>query len=58
VENDHVPEVLAGMASAVGEPVVAEPPDEEDDAGGFARLYRSVVPWPARTGDPARGGRG
>jgi hypothetical protein len=50
--GDDVREVLAGMASAVGEQVVADLPEEEqEEAGGFARLYRSVVPWPA----PAQG---
>jgi hypothetical protein len=53
--DEQVPEVLAGTASAVGEPVVADLLDEEDD-GGFARLYRSAVPWPARARGPARRG--
>jgi hypothetical protein len=59
--EDDVREVLAGVAGAVGEPVVADLPAteteaeaEEEDAGGFARLVRSVVPWPARAPAPER----
>ena len=57
--QDDVREVLAGVASAVGEPVVADLPategeQAEEDAGGFARLVRSVVPWPAQARPPGR----
>jgi Acetyltransferase (GNAT) domain len=57
--QDDVREVLAGVASAVGEPLVADlaagdDAEDAEDAGGFARLYRSVVPWPERAGRPGR----